>query len=223
MYYLVWRLTLTQPLTVPTETQNLYDIILAIRRKRPNATPGYRLKDLSVELPASDGRDAPDARGNIREPLLPKAGYTGPGVRMTRNLRFVPTLYNDFDTGGKPVLGVKLIPRSAQPDATIVLTNDGRTTEASVLLAQCPIAKLVDQFKGVLVAQVNEQGQGTGRSAREPRGICKVVLKETYVLSDGTERTMTTDGEVRPGPDAGIPLWVLKAARGDVDIVGNPV
>ena len=117
MHYLVWQLTLTQPPTVPTETQNLYDIILAIRRKRPNATPGYRLKDLSVELLASDGHDAPDARGNIREPLLPKAGYTGPGVRMTRNLRFVPTLYNDFDTGGKAGAQRQTDPRD-QPSRT---------------------------------------------------------------------------------------------------------
>ena len=144
---------------------------------------------------------------------------------MTQNLRFVPTLYTADDPSfpDKSVLGVKLIPRSGQQDATITLTNDGRTTEASVRLSECPVVQIVDKSKGVLVAQTDAQGNGTGKSAREPRGICKILLKEVYVMSDGSRRTMKTDGEIRTGNDAGLPLWVLKRAGGDVDWNGHDV
>ncbi|KAH0562327.1 hypothetical protein GP486_002981 [Trichoglossum hirsutum] len=209
---------------LPTDTKFLYDIIIAIRRKRPNSNPKLRLAELSVELPISDGIDAPDSRGNIREPFIDKGGYNGPGVRMAGNLRFVPTLYTADDPThtGKTVLGIKLIPRSGEQDATIVLANDGRTTEASVRLAECPIAKIVDKTKGVQVAQANADGRGTGTS-REARGVCKILLKEVYVMSDGSRRTIKTDGEVRTGGDAGIPLWTLKREGGDLDLFGHAV
>ena len=205
---------------MPTGANTLYDVIVVVRRIKPATSPGYKLVELDVELPISDGTDAPDSHGNIREPLIPAGGYTGGGVRMTTNHRFVPTLYTAADSNKKTVLGVKLIPRSGDPSATITLTNDGRTTDASVRLAECPIAPIVDSSKGVQVATVDANGIGTGKSARQPRGICKIVLKEVYLMDDGSEKTITTDGSVIA---AGVPLWVLKRAGGDVDLNGNAV
>lgn len=141
---------------------------------------------------------------------------------MTSNHRFVPTLYTAIDRSKKTVLGIKLIPRSGEHSATIALTNDGRSSDASVRLAECPVAPIVDKSKSVPVAQVGTDGKGTGTSARQPRGICKIVLKEVYLLDNGTTATITTDGNtVLAGP--GVPLWVLKRAGGDVDLNGNAV
>ena len=169
-------------------------------------------------MPVSDAKDAANP-GNIREPLIPAGGYTGSGVRMTSNHRFVPTLYTNTDSNGKPILGIKLIPRSGDPSATITLQNDGRTTEASVRLSECPIAPILDKSKGVQVAQVDAKGNGTGVSAREARGICKLLLKEVY-LTDGGLKTITTDGVTGR---LGVPLWALKRVGGDLDLDGNAV
>lgn len=205
---------------MPTKTQNLYDLIIAIRRLTPMSNPSYRLKELSIELPVSDGHDS-GSPGNIREPLLPKGGYSGPGVRMTDNLRFVPTLYNNAHTTSKQILGIRLIPRSGQSDATIKLLNDGRTTEASVRLAQCPVMPIVDTSTRVTIAQVDNNGKATGRTPRVERGICNIVLKETYVDDQGQEQTVITG--VDGPPQGGRQLWVLKADQGDVDVDGKEV
>ena len=117
------------------------------------------------------------------------------------------------------MLGIKLIPRSGDPGATITLKNNGKTTDASVRLAECPIAAIVDKSKGVQVAQVDARGNGA-LPTRQARGICKIVMKEVYLMSDGSKKTMVTDGDVGW---FGIPLWVLKRAGGDVDLKGNAI
>lgn len=175
-----------------------------------------------MELPISDGTDAKDKAGNIREPLIEAGGYSGGGVRMTSNHRFVPTLYTSTDRFDKTVLGIRLIPRSGDPTATLALLGDDRTSDASVRLSECPIAAIVDSSKGVQVAQVDSTGKGTSTSAREPRGICKILLREVYLLDTGNKTTVTTDGSIAL-TGSGVPLWVLKRAGGDVDLNGNPV
>lgn len=138
---------------------------------------------------------------------------------MTSNHRFVPTLYTAADSDGKTVLGIKLIPRSGTPSATIALVNDGKTVDASVRLTECPIAPIVDKSKGVQVAQLDAQGHKTV-AIRQARGICKIVLKEVYLLGDGKKKVITTDGVTGW---AGIPLWTLKRAGGDTYLNGNAV
>lgn len=138
---------------------------------------------------------------------------------MTSNHRFVPTLYTAADTNDKTVLGIKLIPRSGDPGATITLKSDGRTADASVRLAECSIAPIVDKSKGVQVAQVDARGNATVPT-RQPRGVCKLLLKEVYLMGDGSKRTIVTDGDVGL---FGIPLWALKRAGGDVDLKGKIV
>lgn len=118
----------------------------------------------------------------VREPLLPMGGYKGPGVRMVRNQRFVPTLYYSKDSGGGPVLGIKLIPRSGEKDATLVLKNDGATADASVRLAEVPIAP-IRLSQNVNVAQIDANGKGLNKVAIEGRGIVKLVLRETVCCS----------------------------------------
>jgi hypothetical protein len=199
---------------VPTETNYLYDLIIAIRRKNPQANPGYQLLELHVEFPVADGTETPSSG---REPLLPKGGYTGPGVHMVSNPRFVPLLYL-AQISGKPILGVKLIPRSSNPSATITIANDGRTSEASVCLAQCPIAQIVNTAGQVSVAQVDSQGNGTGKGGMEHRAIVNITLTEVYRLSDGSTQNVITNAFT-----PGIPPRVLKKAGGDKDLNGNDV
>ncbi|KAH7356949.1 hypothetical protein BKA65DRAFT_218378 [Rhexocercosporidium sp. MPI-PUGE-AT-0058] len=212
---------------LPTDTKYLYDVIFAIRRRRPQENPGYRLVELRVEMPISpDDKDLPDNKNFTREPLIPMGGYTGPGARMIRNQRFVPTLYNSTDAAGKPVLGIKLIPRSGRPDATIELRNDKKTSEASVRLAEVPIARIANpQLKNI--AQIDDKGNGLNKVLLQPRGIVKMVLRETYLIADGSKVTWVTDGEprkARPGEkSAPVPLLALKKAGGDKDFYDQDV
>ncbi|KAK0100918.1 hypothetical protein ONS95_007360 [Cadophora gregata] len=212
---------------LPTDTKYLYDVIFAIRRRRPQENPGYRLLELRIEMPISpDDKDLPDNKNITREPLIPMGGYTGPGARMVRNQRFVPTLYNSTDAAGKPILGVKLIPRSGRPDATIELRNDQKTTDASIRLAELPIARIAKpQLKNI--AQIDDKGNGLNKVILQPRGVVKLVLRETYVMADGSKVTWVTDGEprkARPGEKgAPVPLLVLKKAEGDTDFYNQEV
>ncbi|KAF8851876.1 hypothetical protein BDZ45DRAFT_678781 [Acephala macrosclerotiorum] len=211
---------------LPTDTQYLYDIIIAIRRKNPNLSPGYKLSELRIEMPISpDDKDLPNSHGIVREPLFKMGGYKGPGARMVRNQRFVPTLYNSTDAGGGPVLGIKLIPRSGRQDATIQLMNDSRASEASVRLAEVEIAP-IRQSLNVAIAQIDGAGKGLNQVKNEGRGIVKLVLRETYAMNDGTMSTVVTDGEVKPvqrGRQPELALVCVKKGGGDKDLFGNNV
>ncbi|KAH8654009.1 hypothetical protein BGZ60DRAFT_435848 [Tricladium varicosporioides] len=212
---------------LPTDTEYLYDIIIAIRRKNPNLSPGYKLSELRIEMPISpDDKDGPDSHGIVREPLFKMGGYKGPGVRMVRNQRFVPTLYNSVDPAGKPILGVKLIPRSGRQDATIQLLNDGRTNELSVRLAEVELAPVMQRIN-VAVAQIGADGKGLNKVVNEGRGIVKLWLRESYVVDDkGTTSTVVTDGEVRSvqrGRQPTLALVCVKKGGGDKDLLGNNV
>lgn len=192
---------------LPTDTDYLYDVIIAIRRINHNTSPNYLLSDLSVEIPISDGVDAADPRTRqVREPLLPVGGYHGPGVRMVNNPRFVPTLYNTQDAAGKPILGIRLIPRSGRADATIPLTDKAGTNDLSVRLAEVEVAK-IKQGINVAVVQATKDGKATNPPSvvKEKRGVVKLRLVERYVMSDGKVVTMITDGDTKP-----IPLVCLK-------------
>lgn len=211
---------------LPTDTKYLYDIIIAIRRKSPNLSPGYKLSELRIEMPISpDDKDLPNSHGIVREPLFKMGGYKGPGARMVGNQRFVPTLYNSTDAGGGPVLGIKLIPRSGRQDATIQLLNDSRTSEASVRLAEVDLAP-IRQSLNVAVAQIDASGKGLNQVKNEGRGIVKLVLRETYIMGDGTSSTVVTDGEVQPaqrGRQPELALVCVKKVGGDKDLFGNDV
>lgn len=143
---------------------------------------------------------------------------------MASNQRFVPTLYNTADTAGYPIFGIKLIPRSGDPDATITLANDGRTTEASIRLAEVPIAKTVRPWS-VAIAQVDPNtGKGTGNTKFEKRGLVKLTLKETYSVGNGRNVTIITNGNSAPGDrNTPVPLQCVKKEGGDVDLNGVTV
>ncbi|KAJ9607109.1 hypothetical protein H2200_008181 [Cladophialophora chaetospira] len=192
---------------LPTKSAILYDLILAVRRKFPNSNTVQRLSQLDIELPISDGTDSADIHKQIREPLLPQGGYKGPGVRMASNIRFVPTQTSGTDKEGKPVLVITLIPRSGRKDATILVQNDGRTDEASVRLAQCPIAPIKNPNMRVTVAKKAGGGTEPGKL-----GVCKLVLRETYTLPNGETRVVQTDGNLDPdGGSAFPPCVALKS------------
>lgn len=210
---------------VPTGASYLYDIIIAIRRRRPQENPGLKLVDLSIEMPVETATTATDR--NAPEPLLPIGGYRGPGARMAGNQRFVPTLYNTTDRVGYPWFGIKLIPRSGDPDATITLSNDGKTSDGSVRLAEVPIAKIVRPWL-LPIAQVDPKtGKGTGGTKLEKRGLVKLTLKERYQVGDAENVryvTMITSGDSTPGDrDTPVPLQCVKMEGGDVDLNGVKV
>ena len=153
-------------------------------------------------------------------------GYKGPGARMVRNQRFVPTMYNTTDAAGKPVLGIKLIPRSGRQDATIVLASDNRTNEAGIRLAEVPIAKIKNP-RLLNIAQIDEQGKGLNKVIMQSRGVVKLVLRETYVMKDGSKVTLVTDGEPRKARvgeiDVPVPLVAIKKSGGDKDFYDQDV
>ncbi len=163
-------------------------------------------------MPISDGTDAPDAHGQVREPLLPVGGYHGPGARMVSNQRFVPTLYNTVDSTSKPILGIKLIPRSGDPAATITLSDDQATNEASIRLAQVPIATIKKYLNPAIVQATATGGPTVPPSVKgEKMGVVKLRLLEKYTMPDGRIVTMETNGDSAPGaPQSPIPLLVLK-------------
>lgn len=125
---------------------------------------------------------------------------------MVNNPRFVPTLYNTQDAAGKPILGIRLIPRSGRADATIPLTDKAGTNDLSVRLAEVEVAK-IKQGINVAVVQATKDGKATNPPSvvKEKRGVVKLRLVERYVMSDGKVVTMITDGDTKP-----IPLVCLK-------------
>jgi hypothetical protein len=125
---------------------------------------------------------------------------------MVSNPRFVPTLYNSQDPAGKPVLGIKLIPRSGRPDATVPLMDKASTNELSVRLAEVEIAK-IKQAVNVAIVQAGKDGKATVPPSvvREKRGVVKLRLIERYVMAGGKIATQVTDGTTTP-----IPLVCLK-------------
>jgi hypothetical protein len=123
---------------------------------------------------------------------------------MVSNVRFVPTLFSDLDRDRLPIQGISLSPRSGNRSATIALKKDGRTTEASVKLAQCPIASIVDpQGRATIV-------QADGSTATIIAGSCKIILRETYMVGNRRIRAVTT-GDITPGGP--LPLIALKRAK----------
>ncbi|KAN0099971.1 hypothetical protein V8E51_013746 [Hyaloscypha variabilis] len=120
-------------------------------------------------------------------------------------------------------LGIKLIPRSAQPDAAILVTNNQQTDDASVRLTECAIAKVVNKSQ-VQVAGIDASGNETSSSQPQVRGVCKITLTEVYVMGDGTRQKAVTDGELRTGPGQhGVPLLAFKRDGGDMDLNGVAV
>ncbi|CZR65010.1 uncharacterized protein PAC_14910 [Phialocephala subalpina] len=197
---------------LPTGTPYLYDIIIAIRRKHPQENPGHRLVDLSVEMPVTTSTTSTDKKAP--EPLLPLLGYKGPGARMVRNPRFVPITYNTDDGA---TFGIKLIPRSGDAAATIALDDKGASSDASVRLAQCPVASTVRPFNVAVAAMDPKTGKGTGSTVGRRRGLVNLVLRETYIVPGGSggfkQVLMITDG-ARPRQQE-VPLQAVKKDEPD--------
>ncbi|KAH8882539.1 hypothetical protein GQ53DRAFT_847524 [Thozetella sp. PMI_491] len=170
-----------------TQTQSLYDLVFAVRRRGQLATP-LTLQSLTIEVPVSDGAgDKPDARGYVREPLLMDNNYAGSGARMCSNQRFVPELYRGVASpigsdqwDGKRILGIRLVPRSGLATGNLPLAADARAHEASVRLGDARLAPIADTKATVRVAQGIDPTTGKPWDKTLPRGRCLVRLTEHY-------------------------------------------
>ncbi len=109
---------------------------------------------------------------------------------------------------GKPVLGIRLVPRSGSTTGTIPLAADRRAVEAGVRLGEPRLHPVVDQKTTALVAQGVDPKTGKTGNKQLPRGRCMVRLIEHY----GNNRT-----------DEWSWCVALKVDGGDVDPWGNRV
>ncbi len=109
---------------------------------------------------------------------------------------------------GKPVLGIRLVPRSGRTTGTIPLSTDTRAVEASVRLGEPRIHAVVDKGATALVAQGVDPKTSKTWNKQLPRGRCMVRLVEHY----GAGRT-----------DEWSWCVALKVDGGDVDPWGNRI
>jgi hypothetical protein len=156
----------------------LYDLVLAVRR-RLRHTPGtFELQELFIEIPVEDPSDTHNPADNMwREPLLVSGDYSGKGVQMTGNDRFVPTLSNTDHSSddGKACLRITLIPRTGEAQGTVLLKDDSASAEASVRLAEVRLAQIVDFRTKVMI--VRQKGHPP---INTPAGRCFVKMTEVY-------------------------------------------
>jgi hypothetical protein len=172
------RATYSPQTQLPMTPIYLYDMVLAVRR-RPRHTPGnYELQELHIEIPVEDPSDTHNPSDNMwREPLLVGGDYSGKGVQMTGNDRFVPTLSSADHSSddGKACLRVTLIPRTGEAQGTVLLKDDSASAEASVRLAEVRLAQIVDTRTRVLL--VKQKGKP---AVSTPAGRCFVKMTEVY-------------------------------------------
>lgn len=148
---------------IPTQNRYFFDLIFNIRRIKTSA---YRLRELCIYIPIASEAD----EWLLDEPLLTQ-DYTGPGVSMLANQRFIPLLNI---TSGE--MQVRIVPRSSNDEADVAM-DDKKTVEVGVRLAQANVDEKV-RIKSMV--KVDE-------GAREvKRGVVKVELQETYTSGDGT-------------------------------------
>ncbi|KAF1950574.1 hypothetical protein CC80DRAFT_577196 [Byssothecium circinans] len=197
---------------IPTKTQSVFDLIFAIRR-RSNDKTDLKLQSLTIEVPVSITGTNPD-QDDFREPLLVAGDYSGAGIRMCSNARFVPTVENGPASSiGSPswdslaVLIIRIAPVSSRADGTTMLLADGKTSEVSVRLAQLPLVQTIDTSSTALVAQ-GKDASGTPQNAQMPRGRCLIRMSEQY----GDDRT-----------DEWSWCVALKVDTGDKDPEGNVI
>ena len=175
---------------IPTATMYLFDLIFSLQHQPPTPPIPYPLVSLRVSIPTDTSITI------THEPLL-TGKFAGAGAFMLSNLRLIPTL-----TVSSGFLHVELSPRSALPGSTSAYSIPAvDMTDASFKLLACPIAGIVNP------ESVNIVG-GAGTVARS---LCKLRIRETYLTSGGTTRSVSSS-------------WnVVKREGGDVDLNGDPV
>lgn len=193
---------------LPIAPANLYDLVIAIRR-RPRHTGGnWQLQKLFVEIPVEDTADTQPAGDNLwREPLLVGGNYAGRGVHMTSNARFVPTLESGASSDdGRECVRITLVPRSGQQTGTMTLRDDRASAEASVRLADVRLAAIVDTRVRALIAQRGDSHGAGGGSVSTPVGRCFVKMTEVYASGQQDQKSWAV---------------VLKTNQRDKDSRGN--
>jgi hypothetical protein len=168
---------------LPTANIYYYDLIFSIRKKPALSKSDFQLLKIVIDLPVKD-TSATNPTAAADEPLL-MPEYSGPGLRMLSNQRFIPFLFHD--TKNAP-MHIELIPRSAD-DNYALICNDKRTAEMGFRLPEpriCPIvtptfvkvAGTRDKVKrGLVTVRWTEYYKTTNRPDGEPVGDSYQVLK----------------------------------------------
>jgi hypothetical protein len=172
---------------LPTKTRGFYDLIFAVRRRgKIDTNPRLNLQALVIEIPVSEASGGKDSDGHIREPLLDGGDYSGAGVSMCSNQRFVPTLFSGVASriGSKkwdqrPILGIKLVPKSGLETGTMALVADDKAMEASVRLGDANVVPIVDKKTTALVARLDPKTKKPFND-KPNMGMCMIRLTEIY-------------------------------------------
>lgn len=139
---------------VPTTNWYLFDLIFSIRKKPTSTDSSLKLLKLVIDIPVLT---TPPNKANAS---LLNPNYTGPGLRMLSNQRFIPFLYSADATSTTPIMRVELVPRSAK-DVYALPMGDGRTREADFRLAESSISPvkvpMPTQIQGMDLMQQREQ------------------------------------------------------------------
>jgi len=176
-----------------TETLYLFDLVLSIRRR--NAGDTHRnLRALRIEIPISRSPSASDDEkldvfgDKPREPLLRSGETAHSGVQILYNQRFVPSLYNgpasrigDIRWDDLPVLGITLIPRSAQATGTMYLGADDKAAAIAVGLGDCVLSPVVTEETTLAYMTPNAGGWLPGKVD----GATKVRVRMVEQYGDG--------------------------------------
>lgn len=157
---------------MPTGNTFYYDIVFSIRKDPTWANSDYQLVELSVEIPTDGVLTSADGIKGKLESLLEK-NYTGPGVRMLSNQRFVPFLNFTDD-----YLQVRLVPRSSSTTPLMVL-SDSRTTELSFRLAEANVSQ-INPGKSTFAIRKDMAGVETVR----PCSFAVVNVVEKYKVDE---------------------------------------
>ncbi|EXJ70272.1 uncharacterized protein A1O5_06340 [Cladophialophora psammophila CBS 110553] len=173
---------------LPTQNNYYYDIVVSIRRDPLVGASEYELTEIGVEFPTDGVMKAP---GQL-ESLLEQS-YTGPGVRMLNNQRFVPYLNFTAD-----YLQVRLMPRYASARPFMVI-NDARTVDISFRLGEANVsrvARATDKviFRDNTTGKLEQVKTGPGApKVSKP----KVKVYEKYKVDDsGVDSYVRYDVEV---------------------------
>ncbi|KAF1834717.1 hypothetical protein BDW02DRAFT_325202 [Decorospora gaudefroyi] len=114
---------------IPTNNIYYFDLVFGLRKKSNSKLSTSKLLKIVFDIPIAT---PPSSKA---EPLL-TPNYDGPGVRMLGNQHFIPFLENDPT---KPYLHVVLVPRSANLDYALELSNK-RTVDLGFRLAEANVA-----------------------------------------------------------------------------------
>ena len=176
---------------IPSLNIYLFDLIFSLQKPVPSE---QNLLWIDIDIPL---RTNPASK--TKESLL-DSNYSGPGLRMLSNQRFIPFLFFDEvkEAGNTAdTLHIELRPRSAT-DGFFIRLNDKKTSEISFRLAEAPISQLdvlsnvnVDGrqvSRGKVVINMTEWYKTISYPGGEP-------VRSTYVL---LKRAVTDDKDWDP-------------------------